>query len=166
VIAGDRSWDREELGHALGADVPSWIWPSGYVTDRQLAGFYRHAAVCVVPSLHEGFGLPVLEAMACGTPVACSRIPVFEEVAGDTATYFDPLVIEEMAASVASLLNDRTQAHDLAARACARAETFTWEETARKTIAVYRRALLDEPPASAETRAPQHAADRSTSSSR
>lgn len=146
LIAGDRAWDQEELQHALGADVPSWIAPTGYVTDRDLAGLYRRAALCVVPSLHEGFGLPLLEAMACGTPVACSRIPVFEEVAGDTATYFDPRHSEEMAASVASLLENRAQARERAARAQARAQSFTWEATARKTIAVYRR-VLDTGPA-------------------
>lgn len=141
LIAGDRSWDHEELRRALGPGVPPWIRLSGYVTDDELAGLYRKAAVCVCPSLHEGFGLPVLEAMACGTPLACSRIPVLEEVARDAAVYFDPLVIEDIAAIVRSLLEDRRLSSELASRGRVRARRFTWAQTARETIDVYRQAL-------------------------
>lgn len=141
VIAGDRSWDHEELRSALGAAAPQWIRLSGYVTDEELAGFYRNAAVCVFPSLHEGFGLPVLEAMACGTPLACSRIPVLEEVARNAAAYFDPLAVEDIAIAVRSLLEDRRLRSSLVARGRARAREFTWAKTAQKTIQVYRKAL-------------------------
>jgi alpha-1,3-rhamnosyl/mannosyltransferase len=141
VIAGDRSWDHEELRSALGAATPQWIRLSGYLTDEELAGFYRCAAVCVFPSLHEGFGLPVLEAMACGTPLACSRIPVLEEVAQDAAAYFDPLSVESIVAAIRSLLEDRRLCSNLVARGRARARQFTWAKTAQKTIEVYRKAL-------------------------
>jgi glycosyltransferase involved in cell wall biosynthesis len=141
VIAGDRSWDHEELRTALGAATPRSIRLSGYLTDEELAGFYRRAAACVFPSLHEGFGLPVLEAMACGTPLACSRIPVLEEVAQDAAAYFDPLSVESIATAVKSLLEDRGLSSALAARAEARARQFTWAGAAQKTIEVYRKAL-------------------------
>ena len=141
VMAGDRSWDHEELRGALGADTPQWIRLSGYVTDEELAGIYCKAAVCVVPSLHEGFGLPVLEAMACGTPLACSRIPVLEEVACNAAAYFDPVAVEDIVIAVRSLLEDRRLASELASLGRARARQFTWAKTAQKTIEVYRKAL-------------------------
>jgi glycosyltransferase involved in cell wall biosynthesis len=141
VIAGDRSWDHEELRRALGPATPSWIRLSGYVTDQELAGFYRNAAVCVFPSLHEGFGLPVIEAMACGTPLACSRIPVLEEVARNAAVYFNPFVVEDIAAAVRSLLEDRRLSSELVSRGRIRARKFTWANTAQKTIEVYRKAL-------------------------
>lgn len=144
VIAGDRSWDHQELRSALGAATPQWIRHLGYVTDEELAGFYRNAAVCVFPSLHEGFGLPVLEAMACGTPLACSRIPVLEEVARNAAAYFDPLAVEDIAIAVRSLLEDRRLRSKLVARGRARAREFTWARTAQKTIEVYRKALEGE----------------------
>ena len=141
VIAGDRSWDHDELRRALGSAPPPWIRLTGYLTDDELAGIYRKAAACIVPSLHEGFGLPVIEAMACGTPLACSRIPVFEEVASGAAAYFDPLVVEDIAAVLGSLLEDRRLASELAARGRVRAQQFRWEQTARKTLDVYRAAL-------------------------
>jgi glycosyltransferase involved in cell wall biosynthesis len=141
VIAGDRFWDHEELQRALGAAAPAWIRLSGYVADQELAGLYRSAAACVFPSLHEGFGLPVVEAMACGTPLACSRIPVCEEVAGDAAAYFDPLAVEDIAAAVRSLVHDQRLSLELVSRGLARAREFTWAKAARKTIEVYRKAL-------------------------
>lgn len=143
VIAGDCAWDHEELRAALGAAPPPWIRLTGYVTDEELAGLYRKAAACVCPSLHEGFGLPVLEAMACGTPLACSRIPVLEEVAGNAAAYFDPLVVEDIAATVRALSDDRRGSVERASRGRDRARTFTWANAARKTIDVYRKALED-----------------------
>ena len=144
VIAGDRSWDREDLRSALGAATPQWIRLIGYVTDEELAGLYRNAAACVFPSLHEGFGLPVLEAMACGTPLACSRIPVLEEIARNAVAYFDPLAVEDIAIAVRSLLEDRGLRSNLVARGRARAREFTWARTAQKTIEVYRKALEGE----------------------
>lgn len=144
VIAGDRAWDHEELRMALGSAPPPWILLRGYVTDDELAALYRNAAACVFPSLHEGFGLPALEAMACGTPLACSRIPVLEEVARDAAAYFDPVLVEDIVSTVTSLLEDRRLASGLASRGRARARTFTWREAARKTIDVYRKALAAE----------------------
>jgi glycosyltransferase involved in cell wall biosynthesis len=141
VIVGDRSWDKEELRRAVGATPPAWVRLSGYVTDHELAQFYRKAAVCVFPALHEGFGLPVIEAMACGTPLACSRIPVLEEVAGNAAAYFDPLAVKDIARAVRSLLEDRDLCSELASRGRLRAQEFTWAKTARKTIKVYRKVL-------------------------
>jgi alpha-1,3-rhamnosyl/mannosyltransferase len=141
VMAGDRSWDHAELRSALGATPPSWIRLSGYVSDQELARLYQNATVCVFPSLHEGFGLPVLEAMACGTPLACSRIAVLQELAGDTAAYFDPRSVEDIARVIGSVVGDEAHSSKLARRARERAREFTWKKAAQKTIGVYRSAL-------------------------
>ena len=99
----------------------------GYVGTEELAELYRGAAALVLPSRHEGFGLPVLEAMASGTPVVISADPALREVAGDAA-----------AASVRDAIENRAR---LAAAGIARARMFSWDETARRTVEVYRRVL-------------------------
>ena len=101
----------------------------GYVGTEELAELYRGAAALVLPSRHEGFGLPVLEAMASGTPVVISADPALREVAGDAA-----------AASVRDAIENRAR---LAAAGIARARMFSWDETARRTVEVYRRVLAE-----------------------
>jgi glycosyltransferase involved in cell wall biosynthesis len=98
-----------------------------------LVDLYRSAACLVFPSLYEGFGLPPLEAMACGCPVAVSNATSLPEVCGDAAEYFDPLSPEEAAAAVQRALDGR-----LVERGRARAAGFTWEACARAHDAVYR----------------------------
>ncbi len=109
----------------------------GMVSEEELPALYTGARLFVFPSLWEGFGLPVLEAMACGVPVACSDIPALREVAGEAARFFDPWDVEAMALAIAAAWD---QAEDPAWRAqCrARAARFSWEETARHTLEVYR----------------------------
>jgi glycosyltransferase involved in cell wall biosynthesis len=140
VMAGDAAWDHAELAEALGPAPPSWIRLAGYVTDAELARLYRKAAACVCPSLHEGFGLPVLEAMASGTPLACSRIPVMQEVAGPAAVYFDPLDEADMAATLRALLSDPAACAGRVSRGRGRARGFTWTAAASGTVGVYRSA--------------------------
>ena len=112
-----------------GADV------RGYVGKQELVELYRGAACLVLPSRFEGFGLPVLEAMASGTPVVAARDPALEEVAGDAAVYADP---EALAAGIEHALRERER---LSAAGRERARAFDWEESARRTIAVYREVL-------------------------
>jgi glycosyltransferase involved in cell wall biosynthesis len=107
----------------------------GYVDKEALAGLYRGAAALLLPSRYEGFGLPVLEAMACGTPVVVAPEPALQEVAGDAAVYAEP---EEFAAGVERALAERDR---LVAAGLERAKAFTWAETARRTAAVYREVL-------------------------
>jgi glycosyltransferase involved in cell wall biosynthesis len=113
----------------------------GWVEDDVLEGLYRAATCFVFPSLAEGFGLPVLEAMVRGTPVACSRIGPLEEVAGDAALYFDPTDTQEMARAIESLLADHDLRHRLAEAGRKRAKQFSWARTAETTLASYERAL-------------------------
>jgi glycosyltransferase involved in cell wall biosynthesis len=102
---------------------------------------YACAEVFVLPSLIEGFGLPVIEAMLRGTPVACSNIPALAEVAGDAALTFDPHRQEEVTVAIGRLLDDRPLAGRLAERGLARAAEFTWRRTAEVTLQGYRRAM-------------------------
>lgn len=107
--------------------------------DEQLLRLYQCAVGFVYPSVYEGFGLPPLEAMACGTPVACSNTSSLPEVVGDAALTFDPLDIEDIATALRRLLEDSTLRTDLSERGRRRAAAFTWQRAAAETVAVYRR---------------------------
>jgi glycosyltransferase involved in cell wall biosynthesis len=114
----------------------------GWVDDATLEGLYRMAACLVLPSLVEGFGLPVLEAMRRGVPVACSRGSSLPEVAGEAALYFDPTDTDAISASVQKLLEDTELCQRLRAAGLKRAGQFSWQATAEATIASYERTLV------------------------
>jgi glycosyltransferase involved in cell wall biosynthesis len=134
---GDAELDRlsERLGVAGRLRRPGWV------DEPTLDGLYRAADCFVFPSLAEGFGLPVLEAMLRGAPVACSNATSLPEVAGNAALYFDPLDVEAIAVSVRRILEDGELAERLRAAGFERARQFSWDETARGTLACYRKAL-------------------------
>ncbi|MFZ2361174.1 MAG: glycosyltransferase family 1 protein [Anaerolineae bacterium] len=112
-----------------------------HVSDDDLAGFYSLASLFVFPSLMEGFGLPPLEAMACGAPVVCSHAASLPEVVGDAAILVDPSDVAQIADAMRLVLTQPALAAELRARGLARAAQFTWERTARETIAVYERVV-------------------------
>jgi glycosyltransferase involved in cell wall biosynthesis len=113
----------------------------GWVSDADLEGLYAASAAFVFPSLYEGFGLPVLEAMQRGLPVACSGASALAEVAGDAALLFDPTSAHAIAACVESILHDGALAARLRDAGRAQAGRFTWEATARGCLATYERVL-------------------------
>jgi glycosyltransferase involved in cell wall biosynthesis len=121
----------------VAADVrfPAWV------SAEELEGLWALAEAFVFPSLYEGFGLPVLEAMARGVPVACSNASSLPEVAGDAALTFDPREEAAIAGALRRLLDDATLREQLRARGLARVSEFTWERTARLTLESYTRAL-------------------------
>jgi glycosyltransferase involved in cell wall biosynthesis len=123
------------LGIAEDVRFPAWL------SSAELEGVWAIARVFVFPSLYEGFGLPVLEAMARGVPVACSNASALPEVAGDAALLFDPHDEQAIAVAVARLLDDDALRAQLVARGHARAREFTWERSARLTLDCYRRTL-------------------------
>lgn len=136
VLAGS-DWSGAEAVHAAAAAASSSgdiLFP-GFTPGGLLPDLYRAAAGVVFPSLFEGFGLPVLEAMCCGTPVACSNVSSMPEVAGDASILFDPESIEDIAAAMERLSTDVELRRRLAAGGPARAAEFTWQRTARLTLA-------------------------------
>lgn len=114
---------------------------AGWVGGELLEGLWALADAFVFPSLYEGFGLPVLEAMARGVPVACADSSSLPEIAGDAALLFDPTSVEEIAGAVMRLLEDRELAGQLIARGRERASGYTWSRTARLTLGAYARTL-------------------------
>ncbi len=141
VLPGYSTWHEAELrarAAALGveADVRFLGWLSG----EQLEGLWGVAELFVYPSLYEGFGLPVLEAMARGVPVACANASSLPEVAGDAALLFDPREEGAIAGAIERLLSDPVHADRLRARGVERAREFTWQRTARLTLESYARA--------------------------
>jgi glycosyltransferase involved in cell wall biosynthesis len=109
----------------------------GWITDADMDGLYASAELLVFPSLAEGFGLPVLEAMEHGTPVATSKISSMPEVGGDAAVYFDPYDVDAIALTIDELLGDPARRERLAAAGLARAKQFSWARAAGQTAAVY-----------------------------
>ena len=107
----------------------------GFVDEDDLVALYAHATAVAYTSLHEGFGLPVLEAMAAGAPVLTSDRSSMPEVGGDSVLYCDPTDVESIGAGLLRLLTDPLLRMDLIARGRERAATFSWERTARATLA-------------------------------
>lgn len=113
----------------------------GYLPYEDLPALFNLAGLMVYPSLFEGFGIPVVEAMACGCPVACADRTSLPEVAGDAAVLFDPTAPEEMAEKIWTAWSDAETRGRLRERGLQRAKSFSWEEMARKTIDVYRKTV-------------------------
>ncbi|HUW10077.1 MAG TPA: glycosyltransferase family 1 protein, partial [Anaerolineae bacterium] len=139
VIVGKKGWLYGEF-YELVAGLPAEAVISlGYVSDEDLPAVYGGAALCAVPSLYEGFGLPVLEAMACGTPVVCSHTSSLPEVGGDAPAYFDPEDTDAMAEVMRRALEDRQLQREMSEKGLAQAASFSWERAAQETMKVYDR---------------------------
>ena len=138
VIGGKRGWLADDFFAALAASTArEAIILTGYVDDADLPALYAAAEAFVFPSLYEGFGLPPLEAMACGAPVACGNASSLPEVVGDAALTFDPHETAAIRAALRRLSTDAELRADLRARGLARAAEFSWQRAARETLEVY-----------------------------
>jgi glycosyltransferase involved in cell wall biosynthesis len=141
VWCGSAGWGDLALSHSVArAKQAGHIRIVGYIPDRELAALYRNCALFVMASVYEGFGMPVVEAMACGARMALSRIPVFEEIAGNYARYVEPLDIEEWRRAIKEIIEDvcdsrepQTRQPDLA--------RFSWRSSAATTLDLYRQLL-------------------------
>jgi glycosyltransferase involved in cell wall biosynthesis len=142
VIAGPMA-EGEVVLRRLAAELgfAEHVVFTGFVNDADLRALYSAARVCVCPSLYEGFGFTVLEAMACGAPVVCSRATSLPEVAGKAALYFDPYDPEEMASQLVHVFSDHALRASLIEQGRHNLQRFNWAEAARATLAVYHQAL-------------------------
>ncbi len=138
VVAGRPGEDEARVREAVArSGLERHVRFAGYLPDPAVRALYRLAAALVLPSFSEGFGLPVLEAMASGTPVVCSAAGALPEVAGDAALYFDPREPREIAARAAAVLEDAATRDRLIARGRIRSLDFSWDATAAGTLAFY-----------------------------
>ncbi|HEY0407509.1 MAG TPA: glycosyltransferase family 1 protein, partial [Pyrinomonadaceae bacterium] len=145
VIAGKKGWLTEDIFAQAGeAGLSERVVFTGYLPDEDLRALYSSCRAFVYPSLSEGFGLPPLEAMACGAACIVSRIPSISEVVGDAALLVAPADEAELARSIVALLRDENLRRSLAAAARARAAAFSWERTARLMREVYDEAFAIE----------------------
>jgi glycosyltransferase involved in cell wall biosynthesis len=139
VVVGARGWQDETI---MEARVQEGVRFVGWLGEEDLAVLYSHAGVLALPSLYEGFGLPVLEAMACGAPVVCSNAGPLPEVAGDAAVLLPPTDAATWADTLQEVLTNPSRAAELRRRGFLRAAAFSWRRTAELTRDVYREALL------------------------
>ena len=141
VLAGQRGWlDNETFRAAQRESVAGDIVFTGYVADEHLNALYSGARCFVYPSYFEGFGLPILEAMKCGTPVVAGNRTSIPEVAGEAALLFDPFDTNSLVAALQCLLSDPEYRASLSTKGLQRASAFSWKTTARLTLKVYERA--------------------------
>jgi glycosyltransferase involved in cell wall biosynthesis len=139
VLAGAAGYGSAEIMQRIDASpVRGRIEVRGFVDDESLRALYRTASVFAFPSLDEGFGMPVLEAMAAGTPVICSDSSALPEVAGDAALLVDATSVEAIAGALRRLIDDPELRSKLAARGLSRASGFSWQKAVERTWAVYR----------------------------
>lgn len=142
VIAGKEGWLTDELFAVVKeTGIGERLRFTGYVSEDDLRALYSSCRVCVYPSLYEGFGLPPLEAMACGAPVVTTRIPSLMETVGEAARLVEPTGVQELARALVSLLSDEQERAHLSAAGLARAAQFSWAKTAQATLEVYRQAI-------------------------
>lgn len=141
VIAGSRGWLSEPLFEAIGkSPAQERIVLTEYLDDNELRALYSSCSAFVYPSIYEGFGLPPLEAMACGAPVIASHIPALEETTGGAAVLFEPNDVNSLASAIVDLLQSSELRSRFSALGRVRASEFTWEQTARLTLEVYEKA--------------------------
>ncbi len=138
VFVGKETWYSKELHRAVAASsIASRVRFTGFVEDADLAHFYGACDLFVFPSFYEGFGLPILEAMACGRAVACSNLTAMPEVADGAGILFDPHSTHEMVRAIADVLLDQELRTRLERLGIQRAAHFSWDQAARRTLDVY-----------------------------
>ncbi len=142
VIAGQEGWLMNDLFRFINrAGLQDHVCFTGYLSDEDLRALYSSCSVFVYPSLYEGFGLPPLEAMACGAPVITSRIPPIMETVETAACLVDPANAQELAGAIVRLLEDPGARQQLSVLGARQVRNFTWERTASLTLEIYKKVL-------------------------
>jgi glycosyltransferase involved in cell wall biosynthesis len=142
VLAGSNGYGAEAILERIArSPARDRICVTGYISPKDLAGWYARARIFTFPSMDEGFGMPVLEAMQYGIPVVTSNRSALPEVAGNAATLVDPKDTDALAAALRGLIQNRELAEELIVRGKARARTFSWGKAVSETWDVYRKLL-------------------------
>ena len=142
VIAGGRGWLEGPIYAAVReAKMEDYVHFIGFADDDDLPALYSAALMTALPSLYEGFGIPVLESMACGTPVVTSNVSSLPEVAGDAALMVTPTDLDAIIATLQQLVDDQTLRSELAAKGLSRVQMFTWDRSAQQLRQIYTQLL-------------------------
>jgi glycosyltransferase involved in cell wall biosynthesis len=141
ILGDDRKWKSGLVRECEKLGIPDRVSFVPQVSYEDLPWVYGAAEMLVMPSFIEGFGLPVLEAMACGAPVVCSRVASLPEVAGDAAEYFDPSSVDDLAAAMERVLRSSQLQETMRLKGLERARLFSWEECARRHCCLYEETL-------------------------
>jgi glycosyltransferase involved in cell wall biosynthesis len=145
ILVGGKGWNYDEIYSAVEKyGLKKQVDFRGFVTDTELPLWYNAAAATIFPSLYEGFGLPVLEAMACGSPVIAANTSAIPEVAGQAALLYEPDDLTELIDHIAILLDDPQIAAKMQENGLNQATRFTWQRASQELITVYDRALHSE----------------------
>ncbi|SHO80465.1 Glycosyl transferase, group 1 [hydrothermal vent metagenome] len=137
VLAGFKGWENSEVMEIIDENRDN-IEYLGFVSDDELASLYNLASLFIFPSFYEGFGLPVLEAMACGTPVVCSDSSSLPEVGGDAVIYCNPHSIDDIKEKIEFVLNDTNLQKNMIAKGLVQAKKFSWEKSANEHITLFK----------------------------
>jgi len=140
TLVGASGWNNDDIVHEM-KSLSQWVKYSGYVSDEELAILYSNASLFIYPSVYEGFGIPPLEAMACGTPVIASSASTLPEVCADAAYYIDPLNIKSIKEGILKVLGDDELAKALIAKGLVRAKEFSWGKSALEHQKVFEKVL-------------------------
>ncbi|WDN90737.1 mannosyl-N-acetyl-alpha-D-glucosaminyl-diphospho-ditrans,octacis-undecaprenol 3-alpha-mannosyltransferase / alpha-1,3-rhamnosyltransferase [Desulfosarcina sp. BuS5] len=139
VLVGWQGWgDKEWLEKIKSAGLKDRIYITGHISDNDLTAIYNGALALVYPSIYEGFGLPIVEAMACGCPVICSNAASMPEAAGDAAILIDPARSDELAAAIETIIHDQEYRNQLVKLGQKQAEKFSWYRTAGETLELFK----------------------------
>ena len=142
VIAGKKGWDYEKCHRkVVELDLAEKVIFCDYVSDEHLPILYNYAEALVYPSFYEGFGLPVLESMSCGTPVICSKVSSLPEICGESALYVDPKNVNSIKDALIEMFSDYNIRESLSVKALKQASKFSWDKTIQNTIEVYKKVL-------------------------
>lgn len=140
LLVGAEGWNNQEIVNQI-KTLSQWVSYSGYVSDKELAQLYNDASLFIYPSIYEGFGIPPLEAMACGVPVIVSDASTLPEVCTDAAYYINPLDTQNIKEGIQKILADKEMQNTLKTKGLARAKEFSWEKSALQHHAVFKKVL-------------------------
>lgn len=141
LVKTGKAYTKEQQNYIENEGLAPYIRYLGFVERKELPGVFQKASVLLMPSLYEGFGMPLLEAMACGVPVVTSSRGSIPEVAGEVAVYVNPLDPMDIARGIEKVLNNRIFRQGLITKGLLRSKAFTWERTAEETFMVYRKIM-------------------------